>query len=624
MYTMRKSVKLFFILAIFLIFVDIAFAVDNNSTEIALNDTDFKIDGLKASETDIDNLSEGENSSEIEKTQPVISIDSKSVKSKDTISITFTDENKTGLALKKLTATVNNKKVNLVTNSRGIAKLNINLGQGKYKLTISSFEDENYTAVSKSFDINVSKIATSIFHYSNFVLNNHYYHVCLKDAQGKGISNKKVTFRLNGKTHTKKTNKNGLISVKIKSSSSKLSISYTFARDDYYKASSKRVTFYVNRYTSLKIGNSKLLTGGFLRVYLNDFSKSQYWKKTIKITIGNKKFSKKTNSEGIVVIKPKMSGKTYKIVARFGKYYTAKMVKCYKGSVKDPLNEAIPLKNGIPDIDVMPGNYVLGDGSRTYTLSKAQYREVLKRDSYCLFLNNKLTKYTFFKTTGHPNLNHIIKREKWNVIEKAINQKLVDANKHNYWPGSITVSLKGKSYSYPEIRDWQDTSYTCGPTSCSMCSQVLKNYLCEKYIAKHSGSSKAYGTACSGMVKALEKNNFKCTYYYRNSFSFALNELKKGGCALVFHARNHYVAILDISKDGKKVLVSNSYGSYDDIESKWLTVSYMKTRYYKNYDDGLIVRLNYKLGESTKNKIGFYYSSMGPNWFAKNTAEIVN
>ena len=241
-----------------------------------------------------------------------------------------------------------------------------------------------------------------------------------------------------------------------------------------------------------------------------------------------------------------------------------------------------------------------------------------------MFLNNKLTKYTFFKTTGHPNLNHIIKREKWNVIEKAINQKLVDANKHNYWPGSITVSLKGKSYSYPEIRDWQDTSYTCGPTSCSMCSQVLKNYLCEKYIAKHSGSSKAYGTACSGMVKALEKNNFKCTYYYRNSFSFALNELKKGGCALVFHARNHYVAILDISKDGKKVLVSNSYGSYDDIESKWLTVSYMKTRYYKNYDDGLIVRLNYKLGESTKNKIGFYYSSMGPNWFAKNTAEIVN
>ena len=61
MYTMRKSVKLFFILAIFLIFVDIAFAVDNNSTEIALNDTDFKIDGLKASETDIDNMTEGEN-----------------------------------------------------------------------------------------------------------------------------------------------------------------------------------------------------------------------------------------------------------------------------------------------------------------------------------------------------------------------------------------------------------------------------------------------------------------------------------------------------------------------------------------------------------------------------------
>lgn len=319
-----------------------------------------------------------------------------------------------------------------------------------------------------------------------------------------------------------------------------------------------------------------------------------------------------------------MSVGKYKITASFGKYYTSKIIRCFNGNVKDPLKEAIPLRNGVPDIDVMPGNFVWADGSGTYTLTKAQYMEVLKRDSYCLFLNNKLTKYTFFKTKSHPKTNHLIKREKWNVIEKAINQKLVDANKQGYWPGSITVSLKGKSYSYPEIRDWQDTSYTCGPTSCSMCSQVLKNYLCESYLAKHSGTTRADGTTCSGMVKALEKENFICTLFYRNSFSKALNELKKGGCAVVFHAKHHYVAILDISKDGKKVLVSNSYGSYDDIPSKWLTVEYMKTRYYKNYDDGLIVRLNYKLSKNVQNQINLYYSSMAPNWAAHNIHEVVS
>ena len=132
----------------------------------------------------------------------------------------------------------------------------------------------------------------------------------------------------------------------------------------------------------------------------------------------------------------------------------------------------------------MPGSYVWGDDNAKYTLKKSQYKDVLKRDSRCLFLNGKLTKYTFFKTKSHPKLNHIIKREKWNVIERAINTKLVKKNKYGYWPGSITVSLKGKSYTYPYVRDSQNSGYTCGPTSCSMCSQVLKNYVCEKYLCK--------------------------------------------------------------------------------------------------------------------------------------------
>ena len=92
----------------------------------------------------------------------------------------------------------------------------------------------------------------------------------------------------------------------------------------------------------------------------------------------------------------------------------------------------------------------------------------------------------------------------------------------------------------------------------------------------------------------------------------------------MFHTKNHYVAILDISRDGKKVLVSNSYGSYYDIPSEWLSVEYMKTRYYKNYDDGLIVKLNYHLGSSLKNQIGSYYFSMAPNWTARNTGEVVS
>ena len=618
---MKLKSKLIFILVFLFIFINVAYASDNNMTELTADDGigESSIDSLILKE----NSSVGqENSSN--KSQPVISIDSTKVKSKDTLNIYLKDYNGKLLPFKSLNASINNKNHKLSTNSKGIVVLNINLPAGKYDLKISVGEDDNFISLSKTFKITVSKSSTSIKMYSNFVLNNNYCYIYLKDDNDNGVASKKVTVKLNGKTFSRKTNKNGQIGIKIKSSSKILTLRYKFDGDSYYKASSKKISFYVNQHTSIKIGNSRLITGGFVRVYLKDESISKIWKKTIKIKIGNKRFSKKTNSEGIVVIKPKMSVGKYKITVSVGKYYTSKIIRCFNGNVKDPLKEPIPLRNGMPDIDVMPVNFVWADGSGSYTLTKAQYREVLKRDSYCLFLNNKLTKYTFFKTKSYPNTNHLIKREKWNVIEKAINQKLVDANKHGYWPGSITVSLKGKSFSYPEIRDWQDTYYTCGPTSCSMCSQVLKNYLCESYLAKHSGTTRADGTACSGMVKALEKKNFVCTYFYRNSFSKALEELKKGGCAVVFHAKNHYVAILDISNDGKNVLVSNSYGSYDDIPSKWLTVKYMKTRYYKNYDDGLIVRLNYKLSKGVQNQINSYYSSMASNWVAHNIHEVVS
>ena len=383
--------------------------------------------------------------------------------------------------------------------------------------------------------------------------------------------------------------------------------------------------------TYIECGNDKLLTNGYLRVYLKSETLSAISKKTVIITIGNKTFNKTTNSEGVIVLKPNMGVGTFNVSVTFNG--NSKIIGCNNskivtgvvGSPKSPLKAKIPLKNGVPDVDYMTLNYVMADGDMTYTLLKAQYRDVIKRDSYCLYLNNKLSKYTFFKTKGEPTINHIIQREKWNVIERAINTLIVKKNKNNYWPSQITVSLKGKSYSYPEVRDVQNTGYSCGPTSSSMCSQVLRNYVCEKQLTKQSGTSVMWGSSTKGLKKGLEKNNFKCTIYYKSTFDKALKQLKKGGCALVFHTWSHYVAILDISADGKKVLVGNPSGSYDtgshSIPTKWLTVSYMKKR-FNNYDtSGLIVKLKYSLSKATKTKINTFYSSMGTNWARQDTSE---
>ena len=629
---MKSRLFFLFTLTIFLLCVGVVGAVDFNSTDdvcelsdACLNETVIDEDGycqLDDSPDDIisdDNLTASQNLSETH-----ISVESNRVKSRDVLQVSLNDENGNGLQNKRIAAQINSKTQYFTTDSEGVGKFSVNLPAVSYEVTFYFSGDEKYNSTSKTINLKVSKLKTQINCYSNFVHHGNMLYVFLVDEFGRGVSGK-VSISICGKTYVRKTDANGKASIQIKLDPlKKYAITVKFNENSYYKACYKNLRILVTKYTFIRIENTKLLTNGYLRIYLKDASKADIWKKTMTIKVGSKIFTKTTNSEGMIVFKPHAGEKTYKITVKYGAYSISKIVKGIKGNVKDPLSVEIPLKNGVPDIDLMPGNYVTGDNDARYTIKKSQYLEVLKRDSYCLFLNNKLTKYVFFKTTSHPNTNHIIQREKWNVIEKEINRRLVNANRYGYWPASVTVSLKGKAYTYPEVRDIQDTGYTCGPTSCSMCSQVLKNYLCEKYIAKKSGTTREDGTACSGMVNALQAKCFNCTYFYRDSCDYAMNELKKGGCALVFHTKNHYVAILDISDDGRKVLVSNSYGTYNNIPSGWVTVKYMKTKYYKDYDDGLIVRLNYKLSKSVKNSINCYYTSMGKNWAKHNVREVVS
>ncbi|MDO5825335.1 MAG: hypothetical protein Q4Q22_03055 [Methanosphaera sp.] len=290
---------------------------------------------------------------------------------------------------------------------------------------------------------------------------------------------------------------------------------------------------------------------------------------------------------------------------------------------KDPLNSRIETVNGMPNITLMT-NYVWADENATYTLTRQQYQEVTVRDSYTLYLNNYMSNYVAFKTKAEPNVYHVIKRQKWNVIEKAINLNLVLSNGGAY-PEEITANLKGVEYTYTEVRDIQNTSYTCGPTSLSTCSQTLKTYVSEYRSAIDAESTYADGSSTSGLAKAARLHNMTATFYYNTTFDNALNELAKGGCALIFHTWSHFVAIIDISKDKTKVLVANPSGTYNEgshgMPTNWLTVSYVKTC-FNNYDtSGLILKLNYNLTSTTKNQVNNMYSNFGVKYIRSDTSE---
>lgn len=566
------------------------------------------------------------------KQTPVVAVNASAVYTQHSIGISLKDSNNAPISGQKVIAKVNNEYYSMYTDDNGKTSLQLKLKPNSYILKVAFKGNDNYTAVSKKFNVNVVKLKSVVKVQNASVLNNDYFKATLKDKFGNPMSNKKVTFTVNQLTYTAKTDKNGVASFKNTFSPKAIySVKISFAGTTYYKAVSKTISMIVPATTSVVIGNEKLLTKGYLRVYLKSPTYSAISNQKILIKIGNSSFLKTTNAEGCVIFAPKLGTGNLKVTVVYNGTSTilgsksTKNVLGVEGSTKSPFSQKIVLVNGVPDIDVMPGSYVMADGDMKYTLLKSHYQDTIKRDSQTLYLYKKMSKYVFFKTKLEPKLKHILVREKWNVIERAINTKVVKANKIGYSPKQITVSLKGKSYTYPQVRDVQDTGYTCGPTSSSMCTQFLKDYHCERELAILSKTTYEDGSFTSLLAEGLEKCGYKCTIYDNSTYKKAINELKKGACALIFHTWNHYVAILDISKDGKQVLVGNPSGDYDhgshSIPTNWLTVDYMYSM-FNDYDtSGVIVNLNYNLADSTKTQLDNLYNSFGVGWTAQNTNE---
>ena len=155
----------------------------------------------------------------------------------------LTDANGNPIANKTVQIGFNGKVYNKTTNENGSARLQVNLVRdGGYTFAISFLGDEDYnasfnvakitvvkqkgslTAPNKSFKASATKTLTTTF----------------KDDKGQFVSGRKVTFTVNGKTYTAKTNSKGVATVKV-SLSTKKTYAYTvkFAGDKSFNAITK-------------------------------------------------------------------------------------------------------------------------------------------------------------------------------------------------------------------------------------------------------------------------------------------------------------------------------------------------------------------------------------------------
>ena len=162
-----------------------------------------------------------------------------------TLSLALKDANGKALADKIIQVVVNGKISTIATDKNGIAKININYANaGTYYYTLSFLGDNDYKASLKAVKVTVNKQATkATFAKKTFKVKAKTKKVTftLKDAKGNAIKGKKITFKVNKKTYTAKTNAKGIATVKVKlTKKGKYTAVAKFAGDTTYKAISKK------------------------------------------------------------------------------------------------------------------------------------------------------------------------------------------------------------------------------------------------------------------------------------------------------------------------------------------------------------------------------------------------
>ena len=317
----------------------------------------------------------------------------------------------------------------------------------------------------------------------------------------------------------------------------------------------------------------------------------------------------------------------------------------------NPFNQRIPLKtDGTPNLTMMTVNgksFVNVDWSKSYTLTKAQYLAVMQRDSRTLQINKyKPSKYTAFESTTDNNYT-VVPRETWNMLEESIyHYRIFNGSGKNSpaFPDTVVFNFQArtttcngvttvwKGNAEPHNYGWKgcncwwvgDGQYwgrSCGPTSSSVCTQVLHNQYTEREMEAIIHSNWSDGSGPDTLRRALIKKGFGAeTFYGKNT---AL-EWVSAGKPVIWHISDHYICLAARTANGN-VCICNSAGEGHHTKYNQNGDSYTGWHSSNNVHGqagaNVKVWLNYKLSTTEVTQLTNFLESMGGSWTLPNTNE---
>ena len=298
-------------------------------------------------------VNEASQSPEIEdspQVQTTIKSDDKNIVKGHEFSVTLSDNNSSPIANKSVAFTFNKVVSNATTDENGVAKLKINSNPGEYTVKYS-FSGEGYMDCENSTRIQV--IASSVSKikapsYTAYIGVTNTYTVTLT-AGDTPLANRPVTFKLNGKTYSKKTNSKGQASININLAKGSYTLSYSYKGEQNINpvSGTSKITVKKGMPTKMVRADSEIYRNkktSYFKIKLTDSRGTPLKSKKVILTLKGKKYTKKTNANGIASLKIKLKIGKYNIKASFSKTNVYnKASKTFKITVKP----VVPTNNGM-------------------------------------------------------------------------------------------------------------------------------------------------------------------------------------------------------------------------------------------------------------------------------------
>lgn len=276
------------------------------------------------------------------------------------LTATLLDDSENPIVGVNVSFTINGVSYTRVTNSSGIAKLNISLGIGSYPCNVQ------YSSLSKSVTVRVrDKYSVSLV--VNPLKKTYGVAGALKATLygegGKVLSNRKIQYLINGVTYNRNTNSEGTASLNINLRPGTYPCEVKFLGDSEYGSSTITVDVTVKADTFVDgiDVDKKFSDAGFFQCAVYD-----QWERlkpcSVTITVNGVSYVRSTNNDGLIRLNIRLQPGDYVITAKF------------LGDVKHNPSSVTKMVHVRPDIEDLtvkaPGNYTIPSNNRGFIESR--------------------------------------------------------------------------------------------------------------------------------------------------------------------------------------------------------------------------------------------------------------